>query len=93
MARPENVRILRTDGSVVACELAHGEAIQSIHSFMQLGLAALDDSIHVSDQPVAPSTGFTASILAPLACAKFTMTCQVVPASTSPFSSELCCTV
>ena len=50
------------------CALAHGEAIQSIHSFMQLGLAACDDSIQVSDQPVAPSTGLTASILAPLAC-------------------------
>ena len=67
--------------------------IQSIHSFMQLGLAALVEIIHVSDHPVAPSTGLTASIVAPLAWARLTITCHVVPASTVPPSSAACWSV
>ena len=31
--------------------------IQSIHMYMQLGWAACDEIIHVSDHPVAPSFG------------------------------------
>ena len=60
--------------------LASGEMIQSIHMYMQFGWAARDEIIHVSDHPVAPSTGLTASIVAPLAWARLTMTCHVVPA-------------
>ena len=72
--------------------LAHGEVIQSIHSSMQFGLAACVDTIHVSDQPVAPSTALTASMLAPCDWATLTITCHVVPASTVPPTSASICT-
>ena len=49
--------------------LAYGEMIQSIHSTCSWGSPPATEIIHVSDQPVAPSTGLTASILAPLAWA------------------------
>src|SRR5688572_3630400 len=49
------------------CAFAHGDVIQSIHNSMQFGFLAWVDTIHVSDQPVAPSTGLTASIVAPFA--------------------------
>ena len=39
--------------------LTSGEVIQSIHLYMQLGCAAFDETIQVSDQPVAPSFGST----------------------------------
>ena len=36
-----------------------GEEIQSIHLYMQLGWAAFDETIQVSDHPVGPSLGST----------------------------------
>ncbi len=36
---------------------ASGEIMWSIQRYMQFGLAAFDEIIHVSDQPVVPSFG------------------------------------
>src|SRR6478752_6869870 len=67
--------------------LISGEVIQSIHLYMQLGWAAFDASIQVSDQPVDPSLGrmvLTWTLLSePMV---FAITCQVVPITEVPDS-------
>ena len=68
--------------------LTSGEEIQSIHLYMQLGWAAFDEIIQVSDHPVEPSLGRTV-----LTCTLFSapivfaMTCQVVPMTEVPDSN------
>src|SRR6185503_3390604 len=70
------------------CAFTAGEVIQSIHLYMQFGCAAFDESIQVSDQPVAPSFGITALtwtlLSAPMV---FAITCQVVPITDVPDSN------
>jgi hypothetical protein len=39
--------------------LTSGEEIQFIHLYMQFGCAAFEETIQVSDHPVAPSFGST----------------------------------
>ena len=57
----------------------------SSHMYAQVLCSLLVATIQVSDQPVAPSFGRTASTLALSAWARFTMICQVVPSTESPF--------
>src|SRR5437764_6830417 len=54
---------------------------------MQFGCLALEETIHVSDQPVAPSLGFVNETVF-LASALMTLAwyCQAVPMAMSPFS-------
>src|SRR6476659_5974297 len=53
---------------------------------MQFGWAALDEIIHVSDQPVAPSLGLTtATGLPPAALIALAWYCHAVPIAMSPF--------
>ena len=58
-----------------------------IHMYMQFGCSASELTIHVSDQPVEPSSGRTASTFAPSACRSWLITCQVVPTSLSPLAN------
>src|SRR6266550_2005013 len=52
---------------------------------MQFGCFALDEIIHVSDQPVAPSLGFVnLTVLVPEALMTFAWYCQAVPIVMSP---------
>src|SRR6186997_123605 len=54
---------------------------------MQFGCLALDEIIQVSDQPVAPSFGSTASTcLPPAALIVLTWYCQAVPTDMSPLA-------
>ena len=64
-----------------------GLAIQSSHAYAQFGLFASDAIIQVSDQPVAPSSGSTTSVVASLPARTFWMTCHVVPTTESPVSN------
>src|SRR3954447_10914403 len=68
--------------------LTGGEVIQSIHLYMQLGWAAFDETIQVSDHPVDPSFGSTVLtwtlFSVPIVLA---MTCQVVPITDVPDSN------
>ena len=52
--------------------------------YAQLGCLALAATIQVSDQPVAPSFGRTASTGRLVGLARLAMTCQVVPSTVSP---------
>ncbi len=60
---------------------------------MQFGWAALDAIIHVSDQPVEPSSGSVPSTgaggFAPFSW--FTWYCQVVPAVLLPLANDWIC--
>ena len=58
-----------------------------IHSYMQLGCSASELIIHVSDHPVAPSSGRTTSSGSPSALSRLTITCQVVPTDESPLAN------
>ena len=49
-----------------------------------MGFSVFDDTIHVSDQPVEPSSGRKASTFAPSDCARLAITCHVVPMTESP---------
>src|SRR6476469_8934958 len=67
--------------------LISGEVIQSIHLYMQLGCAAFEEIIHVSDHPVAPSLGSTVLTWTLLSVPiRFAITCQVVPITDVPDS-------
>src|SRR6478609_4804001 len=67
--------------------LIAGEVIQSIHLYMQFGWAAFDESIQVSDQPVAPSFGSTVLTWTLLSVPiVFAITCHVVPMTDVPDS-------
>src|SRR6476660_5094850 len=69
------------------CALTSGEVIQSIHLYMQFGCAAFDETIHVSDHPVAPSFGSTVLTCTLLSVPiRFAITCQVVPITEVPDS-------
>jgi hypothetical protein len=52
--------------------------------YMQFGCSAWLEIIQVSDHPVAPSSGLTASIAGSLPARLFTWYCQVVPIVMSP---------
>src|SRR5690349_18884680 len=54
---------------------------------MQFGCLAFDEIIHVSDQPVAPSFGLTASTLPPPALIVLTWYCHAVPIAMSPLAN------
>ena len=58
---------------------AFGVSIQFIHLSMQLGCWALEDSIQVSDQPVAPSLGSTVLIGCLSAASRLAVYCQIDP--------------
>ena len=61
-----------------------GEVMQSIHLYMQFGCSALAETIQVSDQPVEPSLGSTASTGdAPCRPGSVGDTCQVVPSTSA----------
>jgi len=70
--------------------LTFGEMIQSIHLYMQFGCLALDEIIHVSDHPVAPSLGRVVLTLTLSASSRLAMTCQVVPTVESPLVKAAC---
>src|SRR5215210_5536379 len=70
--------------------LAFGEMMWSIHMYMQFGLAAFDEIIHVSDQPVAPSFGSVVLIGTSSASSRLAITCHVVPISESPLVKAAC---
>src|SRR3954462_1118858 len=72
------------------CALACGELIQSIHMYMQFGCLALEEIIHVSDQPVAPSLGSVVWIGTLSASSRLAMTCHVVPMVESPLVKAAC---
>src|SRR3954463_421323 len=57
-----------------------------IHLYMQFGCLALDEIIHVSDQPVEPSLGRIAATGGDFLSAwiRVGITCQVVPTTESP---------
>ena len=59
----------------------------SIHMYMQFGCSASELIIHVSDQPVAPSSGRTTSSFSPSAFRRLAITCQVVPTDESPLAN------
>ena len=59
--------------------------------YAQFGFLAFDETIQVSDQPVEPSFGSTASTLVPSALAAFATTCQVVPAVIVPLLNAAIC--
>ena len=60
----------------------------SIHMYMQFGCSASELIIHVSDQPVAPSSGRTTSSLRAVGVAAgWLITCQVVPTEESPLAN------
>src|SRR3954453_9278700 len=68
------------------CALALGLMMWSIHLYMQFGCLALDEIIHVSDQPVEPSLGSIAATGGDFLSAwiRLAITCQVVPPTESP---------
>ena len=70
----------------VAAAFDSGLAIQSSHAYAQFGLFASDAIIHVSDQPVAPSSGSTTAVGALSLSSTFWMTCHVVPTTESVVS-------
>ena len=55
---------------------------------MQFGLAACEATIHVSDQPVTPSTGLTASSGIPAASIAGSRSGRVVPSALSPLLKD-----
>src|SRR6266550_1190046 len=67
-----------------------GETIQSIQRYMQFGCLALDEIIHVSDQPVAPSFGRMALTGTLSASSRLVITCQVVPITLFPPAKAAC---
>src|SRR5215208_7712687 len=69
---------------------AFGETMWFIHMYMQFGFLALEEIIHVSDQPVAPSFGSTVLIGTLSASSRFAITCQVVPMTESPLVNAAC---
>ncbi len=60
---------------------------------MQLGCAALDDSIQVSDQPVAPSFGTVVLTGCLSAVSRLAVYCQIEPTCRSPCVKPCCCLV
>src|SRR5437016_5725449 len=77
---------------VATCACTAGVSIQFIHLYMQLGCAAWDAIIHVSDHPVDPSLGTIAftgvGFLSPRS--RLVMTCHVVPTTVSPLANAAC---
>ena len=68
--------------------LASGLMMWSIHMYMQFGCSASELIIHVSDQPVAPSSGRTTSSRARRRrSAGWLITCHVVPTDESPLAN------
>src|ERR687897_3260348 len=67
--------------------LASGLMMWFIHSYMQFGCSASELIIHVSDHPVAPSSGRTAFSGWPSAFSRFVITCHVVPTEESPLAN------
>ena len=61
--------------------------------YMQLGFSASELIIHVSDHPVAPSSGRTFSSGWPSAFSRLVITCQVVPTDESPLANAWICLV
>src|SRR6187549_3097347 len=70
--------------------LALGEMMWSIHMYMQFGCFAFAASIHVSDQPVAPSLGSVVLIFTLSASSRLAITCQVVPMTELPPANAAC---
>ena len=61
--------------------------MKSIHLYMQFGWAAFDETIQVSDHPVAPSFGSTVLTWTLLSVPiRLAITCQVVPITDVPDS-------
>src|ERR687898_12544 len=67
--------------------LAFGLMMWFIHMYMQFGCSASELIIHVSDHPVAPSSGRTFFSGSPSALSRFVITCQVVPTDESPLAN------
>ena len=63
----------------------------SIHMYMQLGFLALAAIIHVSDQPVEPSSGMADDRDCRPPCMRLTWNCQVVPTTMSPAVNASIC--
>ena len=77
----------------VAAAFAFGEMMWFIHMYMQFGFLASDEIIHVSDQPVEPSFGRTASTGTFSPSSTFVITCHVVPTTLSPPVNAAICFV
>src|SRR5918995_2956886 len=75
--------------ATAAC--ASGEAMWFIQRYMQFGLAALDETIHVSDQPVVPSFGLIAFTGTSAFCSCRYWYGHVVPTTLSPFVYDPIC--
>src|SRR3954447_11700045 len=69
---------------------AFGEMMWSIHMYMQFGCLALEEIIHVSDHPVAPSLASVVLIGTLSASSRFAITCHVVPIWELPFAKAAC---
>ena len=62
-----------------------------IQRYMQFGFCALDETIHVSDQPVAPSVGLVDSTGWPSAFKRLTWSGHVVPMTLSLLANDWIC--
>src|SRR6202049_4511785 len=74
------------------CDWTEGVVFQFIHRYMQLGCAACEYIIQVSDHPVDPSLGTVTSTGVGFwsVSSRFAITCHVVPTTESAFANADC---